>query len=201
MSQGSDSLAKHLAIALAIAVVFYVAGFTWIEHRRVVKGPWQVTFLSDAAGQPAISIAQPMLNISEKLSFPGEQAGRANLYVAMQFRQPMTHLPFGEMIFQDALFLPGTVAMRLFGHQVELLPRTLVIDNVEHPWERGKELSVSRKKSATSPPEGQRVTRSRVVNRQSYILNILNSPLLSCLRYDFVRGPEAPPDELQRRMR
>jgi hypothetical protein len=38
------------------------------------------------------------------------------------------------MIFQDPTFLPGTVTMRLFGHQIELLPRVLTIDREEYPW-------------------------------------------------------------------
>jgi hypothetical protein len=34
----------------------------------------------------------------------------------------------------DTTFLPGTVTLEVFNHQVELLPRVLVIDRQEHPW-------------------------------------------------------------------
>jgi len=34
----------------------------------------------------------------------------------------------------DTTFLPGTVAFQLFGHEIELLPRVLIIDHEEHPW-------------------------------------------------------------------
>jgi hypothetical protein len=34
----------------------------------------------------------------------------------------------------DLRFLPGTVTFQLYGHEVELLPRALMIDRQEHPW-------------------------------------------------------------------
>jgi len=32
------------------------------------------------------------------------------------------------------MFLPGVVTMNLLGHEIELMPRTLVIDKKEIPW-------------------------------------------------------------------
>jgi hypothetical protein len=32
------------------------------------------------------------------------------------------------------MFLPGVVTMNLLGHEIELMPRTLVIDKKEVPW-------------------------------------------------------------------
>jgi len=43
-------------------------------------------------------------------------------------------VPFGTCVFMDTTFLPGTVTLRLYGHEIELLPRVLVIDQQEHPW-------------------------------------------------------------------
>jgi hypothetical protein len=34
----------------------------------------------------------------------------------------------------DTTFLPGTVTFELFGHEIELLPRVLMIDHEERPW-------------------------------------------------------------------
>jgi hypothetical protein len=34
----------------------------------------------------------------------------------------------------DTTFLPGTVTLQVFNHEIELLPRVLVIDGQEHPW-------------------------------------------------------------------
>jgi hypothetical protein len=138
----SENIVKDLAIALVLALVFYVAGFTWIQHWRVAKGPWDVTFASDARGRPSILILQRKLNISQRLEFPDERIDHPNLDVGVQFREAVTKLPFGEMMFQDPLFLPGTATMRLFGHVVELMPRVLTIDDKEHSWGAGKEIVI-----------------------------------------------------------
>jgi hypothetical protein len=54
-----------------------------------------------------------------------------------------TNVPFGEVIFQDLTFLPGTVTFNFFGHEVELLPRTLIIDKQEHAWKTGEVISIT----------------------------------------------------------
>jgi len=138
----SESSIKHFAIAFAIALVLYIASFAWIQHRRDCKGPWRITFISDAAGHPSIIVSQPIVNISEKITFPGKKIPSANLARVQLFTEAVTNLPFGEMIFQDPTFLPGTVTMRLFGHEVELLPRVLIIDKKEIPWRAGKTVEV-----------------------------------------------------------
>jgi hypothetical protein len=137
-----DGLLRHLAIAAVLAVVFYGAAFSWIEHRRVAKGPWEIAFMSDGAGRPWLRIAQPALRISEQLSFPDDQVARTNLAELVKFREATTNLPFGEMLLQDPLYLPGTITMRLFGHRIEVLPRTLVVDQQEHAWKTGEEIVV-----------------------------------------------------------
>lgn len=131
-----EGILKHFAAALVIAVVFYFAGFNWLQHRRVEKGPWQVTFQTDAAGTPAISIVQSNLNIFKTISFPRGRAA-PGLSRTLAFGQETPDLPFGEMIYQDPTFLPGTVTMRLFGHEIELLPRVLTIDKKEYTWRSG----------------------------------------------------------------
>jgi hypothetical protein len=138
----SDGLLKHLAICLVIAVVFYVAAFGWIEHRRTARGPWVADFRADAAGNPALFICQTNLNISESIVFPGQTTQSTNFSRTIFFDQTPADLPFGELIYQDPTFLPGTVTMRLFGHVVELLPRVLTVDKKEYPWKSGAVIQV-----------------------------------------------------------
>jgi hypothetical protein len=138
----SDGVIRHFAIAFAIAVVLYIVSFGWIQHRRVFKGPWEITFASDAAGRPSLQISEPMLKISETIAFPGRKIAPASLARVQRFDEPVTTLPFGEMVFQDPTFLPGTVTMRLFGHEIELLPRVLIIDKKEIPWRAGQTVEV-----------------------------------------------------------
>ncbi len=136
-----EGILKHIAAALAIAVVFYFFCFSWIERRRAANGPWEITFRSDAAGVPALFISESKLKISQTLRFPRERS-TPNLSQTITFGQDTPDLPFGEMLFQDPTFLPGTVTMRLFGHQVQLLPRVLTIDGKEYPWHSTNEITV-----------------------------------------------------------
>lgn len=139
----SDGVIKHFAIAFTIAVVFYVAGFGWIQHRRVFRGPWSITFLTDTKGRPSLRVSQPYFKISEQIDFARTNISATNLSVEKQFAEEETNLPFGNLIFQDPTFLPGTVTMRLFGHEVELLPRVLIVDKTEIPWRNGGKVEVS----------------------------------------------------------
>jgi len=138
----SEGMFKHLAICAVMAVVFYVTTFGWIEHRRTFKGPWEINFRADAAGAPAIVISQTKLNISETLLFPGQTVRPANFSRTLVFGQTPPELPFGELLFQDPIYLPGTVTMRLFGHQVEIFPRALTVDKKEYPWKSGSVIEV-----------------------------------------------------------
>jgi hypothetical protein len=49
------------------------------------------------------------------------------------------------------LFLPGTVTLKLFGHEIQLIPRTLTINQVERPWQNG-ETVVLQAAPTNSPP-------------------------------------------------
>ena len=41
------------------------------------------------------------------------------------------------------MFLPGVVTMNILGHEIELMPRTLVIDKKEVPWDSaGSQITV-----------------------------------------------------------
>jgi hypothetical protein len=138
----SAGIVKHLAIAFLMAVALYAASFAWIQHRRVFRGPWEITFISDAAGRPSLAIAQSNLKISETLTFPGQKIATNNLRDAERFPEAVTSLPFGEMVFQDPTFLPGNITMRQFGHEIQLLPRVVLIDRKEIPWRAGETIEV-----------------------------------------------------------
>lgn len=136
----SEGIFKHAAIAFAIAVVFYCGSFAWIQHQRSYKGPWQITFAADGRGRPFLAISQPFLHISEEIVFPAKTTTATNLPATVRFPEAVNQLPFGKMIFQDPTFLPGTVTMTQFGHEIELLPRVLIIDKKEIPWRNGDKI-------------------------------------------------------------
>ena len=155
----SNGPAKHFILAFLLALVGYVFFYQSIEHRRIRKGPWQVTFTHTAAGAPAIVIAQPRLAITNvQICFPGETlpvtntpgafpadpsrpnsliTGHRSPATTLLFAQPRPvpcEIPFGRCVFMDTTFLPGTLTFELFGHEIELLPRVLIIDGREYPW-------------------------------------------------------------------
>ncbi|MBI2948221.1 MAG: hypothetical protein HYY23_11290 [Verrucomicrobia bacterium] len=130
-----DSLGKHLGVGLAIALVLYLVAYQWIEHRRHVNGPWHVHFQTDASGQPSLSVSHQKLSLSNiTFVFSDQRLTQTNVAATIVFETPITNVPFGKVVFLDTTFLPGTVTFELFGHEIELLPRTLVVNLREIPW-------------------------------------------------------------------
>ncbi len=145
-----DGIAKHFALAFLLALAAYVLVFWAIEHRRTRKGPWQVTFTTATTGVPALVVNQPWLGITNVQIHFLAQPALTNRAVTLSFREPRPvpyALPFGQCVFMDTTFLPGTVTMQLFNHEVELLPRVLTIDHQEHPWQPNAVLDL-----APTPP-------------------------------------------------
>jgi len=147
-----SGLLRHLATASIFAVTAYALSYGWIQHRRVAKGPWQVTFTSQS-GAPAIVVNQPALPIQDvRIVFAGEPAG-ASPDQTLEFSETRPvpfEVPGGQCVFLDPLFLPGTVVLDLFGHEIQLMPRVLTIDKVEHPW-RPRETITLTKPAAPVP--------------------------------------------------
>jgi hypothetical protein len=165
--------AKHFILAFLLALIGYAFFYQAIEHRRTRKGPWQVTFTYGPAGAPAIVIDQPGLAITNvQLVFPGGALFVTNAAGASAFNQarpespatnhlsPITTLlfaqprpvpydvPFGKCVFMDTTFLPGTVTFELFGHEIELLPRALIIDRQDRPWQPNATFTLPRVQTA-----------------------------------------------------
>lgn len=140
----SERLPKILLIAFGSALALYILAFASMQSCRTTKGPWQVVFLSDAAGTPGLLVTQPQLKISERIIFPKQKLAQSNLAQTVVFDDPTkTNAPFGEIVFQDLTFLPGTVTFNLFGHEVELLPRVLIVDKQEYVWKTDEVISVT----------------------------------------------------------
>jgi hypothetical protein len=136
---------KQVLLVFAVVAVGYFLVFSWIEQRRHRLGPWQVTFATDG-GTPTLRIAQSALQLTDvTVRFTGA-ASPALTPQTIRFepgRPVPFDLPFGRCVFQDALFLPGTVACQIFGHEIQLMPRKLTIDGVERAWHSGDVIELS----------------------------------------------------------
>ena len=135
----SSALSKPVWGALLLALVIYVGGFTLDQHLRTRHGPWNVAFTTGPSGAPAIRVSQPSLNLSNlMIVFDGETATNTPALVA--FDAPQKPVPFGKVKFEDLTYLPGTMTFDFFGHEIELLPRTLYINRKSRPWQSNSTL-------------------------------------------------------------
>ncbi len=145
---------RFLGGLFALTLVLYFAGFYGVEYLRDRKGPWTVNFDTAAADGPTMIVHQPALGIggfrvvfgdasadgltSGEVLFdkPGLNAQPMDTTPesSQELKQRAFRVPFGECIYQDLMFLPGVVTMNLLGDEIELMPRTLVIDKKEIPW-------------------------------------------------------------------
>ena len=129
---------KHFILAFLLAIICYVFFYYNIEDRRTRKGPWEITFTNDVSGNPELIINQPKLAITNaQITFTNQRAGTAFRPTTLAFNQPRQvpyPVPLGACVFMDTTFLPGTVTLQLFNHEIELIPRVLKIDGQEHPW-------------------------------------------------------------------
>lgn len=148
----SSGLWKPVLAGLLLALAIYVGGFSFDQHLRKRHGPWQVTFETGPTGTPAVVVNQPKLHITNlKIEFAGETATNASATVV--FDVPERPVPFGRVKFEDLTYLPGTVTMDLFGHEVELLPRTLYINRKPHPWTSNRTITLTTGDKPASLPE------------------------------------------------
>jgi len=133
-----DNPIKHFVLAFLLALGFYALFYKAIEHRRTRKGPWEITFTTTGTNVPTLIINQHKLAITNvEIAFPEQLAPSTNALGDMKFTVPQPvpfPVPFGRCVFMDTTFLPGTVTFELFGHEIELLPRVLMIDHEERPW-------------------------------------------------------------------
>jgi hypothetical protein len=137
-----SGIGRHVLGALALAVAIYVAAFAFDQHLRTRRGPWQVTFVAETSGDTAIIVNQPRLNISNlKIVFAGERMTKPAVTVA--FDVPQRRVPLGRVKFEDLTYLPGTVTLEMFGHEIELLPRTLYINRKARAWKSGETIALS----------------------------------------------------------
>ncbi len=169
--EGTKAVKAFAAIFFA-TLFLYVTLYGGCMAVRQRGGPWVMFQDKLADGTPVVRIAHHKLLPGEirdenleasaltearrrdvphdrgggvTLTFPGEQAPSrfTNAPLMRVFNNPGTNaLPYGPVEFLDVTFLPGTVAVDVFGHLIEFIPRTLFIDGREIPWVNGTNIVV-----------------------------------------------------------
>jgi hypothetical protein len=154
-----DNILRHVATVGVIAVVGYFSLYALDSHLRARKGPWEVTFAAETNGTPYLVVNQPTLGVRDvKVRFAGESSALANGSVTVRFHEPNTKPAFGELRFQDATYLPGTVTLLAFNHEVEFIQRGLVVDRQERAWQPGLVVELS---PTNQPPPVREKARKR----------------------------------------
>ena len=154
-----DDNIMGFAVKMAlIAVIIYIGLYSFDQWMRKKDGPWTVTFQTDDNGTPMLVIdwaARGYRNCT--LVFSGEtvpvdfETVRTNFVDPVHLPQPV---PFGNWFYSDLTYLPGTVTFDLFPidanasskgrrHEIELLPRGLVVNRKAHAWKDGLRIEVS----------------------------------------------------------
>lgn len=126
---------KQTIVLFAAVLLAYLAVFRGIEWARHRKGAWKVEFDANAQGQPVLRVTQDYLKVSAVLEFPDEKRPEGGGPGVVVFDRPQKPLPYGKLLYEDLTFLPGVVTFDLFGHEVELLPRVLIVNKKETRWE------------------------------------------------------------------
>jgi len=132
-------------------LVIYVVVFNWVEHNRRKGGPWIFTFTTEDSS-PALQISHAKLGLSNITLLFLEAQAPTNLPQTIVFQHGQVaplELPFGRCVFLDTLFLPGSATCEMFGHEIQVLPRTMTIDGKEHPWRSGEKILLTNQPSAT----------------------------------------------------
>jgi len=149
----SDQIWKQIVAVFIAALVGYLIVFYFIERQRRKDGPWQATFTS-LDGLPTMIVNHPKSQLTNiTIAFVGAPVP-SNLPQTVTFehgRPAPFDLPFGKCVFIDALYMPGTAACEIFGHEIQLMPRVLTIDKVERPWRSGEKILLTNQPSATLP--------------------------------------------------
>ena len=139
-----ENIVGKILLVFAVTVVGYIAFYQLDRWLRLRHGAWEITFATEG-GAPSLTIDEPALKIANvKLAFAGETISNLPTPVAWRFDDvTKTNLPFGQVVFLDLTYLPGGVTMNFFGHEIELLPRTLVVNRKEVPWASGKTITLA----------------------------------------------------------
>lgn len=143
---------RSLALIFLGVVLLYAAAFSGIEFWRHRRGPWQIDFVNRADGA-SLLIAQPALRIPPtQLVFAGESGGASTGTWHVRLDHPRTILPFGKIIYADLTSWPGVVTFDLFGHEIELLPGALVVNERKVPWRAGTTIQLHATNKPPQPP-------------------------------------------------
>ncbi len=156
-SKPRDSIVPFALGMFAIALVVYVITYFGDQNLRTEDGPWRVTFTTNQVGAPMLLVnlhSQGITNcavVFEGETLPADFQPSTTNYVNPA-HLPVA-MPFGQMFHADLTYLPGVVTFIFFAedanathqgrrHEVEFLPRGLVVNRKELRWKPAMEIKL-----------------------------------------------------------
>ncbi len=143
----SERILKRFGLAFGVVFLGYVLLYSGDRYLRLRKGPWELQFSSESDGTPRLVINQPALGITNvTLRLEGESVRQEPVLVRFdapdQWKSQLVEIPYGRVLFFYRNYLPGTVILDLFGHEVEIVSRALILNLNEHEWQSGAVISL-----------------------------------------------------------
>ena len=144
--------AKPFLIVFLVVLALYLGSFYGVEFLRHRKGPWQLEFGASNQSEPVITIHQPASQLTNlTLVFHGEKV--TNNAGSVSFSKVKQPVPFGRLLYEDLTFLPGVLTFDFYGHEIEMLPRVLVVNKREFPWQSGATIDLWPTNKPATPPQ------------------------------------------------
>lgn len=142
---------KSMALLFVGVLAAYLGCFYGLEHLRHRKGAWVGDFHAAPDGAPELVVSQDWLGVTNvTLRLAGEKMTNGGGRVVFdRVKQPV---PFGRVIYEDLTFLPGVITFDLYGHEVELVPRLLVADRRQLPWQSEQTIELWPSNKPAIPP-------------------------------------------------
>ena len=128
---------RKLATVFGTILAVYCLVFILDGFLRKRKGPWNVSFEKGNPGEVVIQISHEKLKIHGAQvriqASPETLASFTNTVI--KFQSPADKPPVGQLLYTDLTFLPGVVTLEIEGQEIELLPRSLVVNRSARGWD------------------------------------------------------------------
>lgn len=123
-----------LTLLFLITLTTYVLVWLGMEHMRTKNGPWIVDFHSHTNRTSSLTINNHKSGVTNCVIEFTNTFDDLVINESVSFNDVNVEIPFGEFIYHDLMYLPGVVTLVVHGHEIEFLPRTLIINKQEKPW-------------------------------------------------------------------
>jgi hypothetical protein len=147
----SGFTARSIVLLFLVVLALYAAVFFGLEKTRRHKGPWEVSFQTNTQGDPTLMVSQAKLGLSD-VSIVVHGENTSNVTGRVVFDRVKQPVPFGRVIYEDLTFLPGVVTFDVFGHEIELLPRALIVNKKLVDWQSAMTVELWPTNKPAEPP-------------------------------------------------